>query len=552
MQGWNVLHPMGWDAFGLPAENYAIKTGVHPRITTEKAIANFRRQIDAVGLRLRLGARGQHHRPGLLQVDAVDLPAAVRARAWPTRATVPINWCPSCKTGLANEEVSQGRCERCGTPGRAQGHAPVAAAHHPLRRPPAGGPGRGRLARVDAGHAAQLDRPLRGGGGGVPGRRRRRPAREIRVFTTRPDTLYGATYMVLAPEHPLVAKLTTPEQARGGGRLPGRGARKKSDLERTDLAKDKTGAFTGGYADQPGQRREDPDLDRRLRADRATAPGAIMAVPAHDERDYAFAVKFGLPIRQVVRPTGRQRRSSRVRPSPTRGWPINSGSLDGLPTAEAKKKITAELEAQRPGQGARSATGCATGCSRGSATGASPSPSSTAQAAAARCRCPRRTCRCALPEVERYAPTGHGRVAAGGDRGVGERPPARRCGGPAKRETNTMPQWAGSCWYYLRYLDPKNDQAPWSKEAEKQWMAGRPVRRRRRARGAAPAVRALLAQGALRPGARHAPRSRSRSCATRARCWPTPTRTRMGRYHEFAEVEFRGEEAHPARRPARS
>ena len=225
-----------------------------------------------------------------------------------------------------------------------------------------------------------------------------------------------------------------------------------------------------------------------------------MAVPAHDERDYAFAKAFGLPIRQVVAPDADDARRRRTRPSATRAWPSTRAAWTGCPPPRPRRRSPPSW---RPAAraSARSATGCATGCSRASATGASPSPSSTATSAAGRCRCPRRICRCALPDVERYVPTGTGESPlAAIESWVNTTCP--RCGGPAKRETNTMPQWAGSCWYYLRYLDAEQRPGGLVEGAREAVDARRPVRRRRRTRGAAPAVRALLAQGAVRPGAR--------------------------------------------------
>ncbi|HEY8923101.1 MAG TPA: class I tRNA ligase family protein, partial [Polyangia bacterium] len=300
MSGFNVLHPMGWDAFGLPAENYAIKHGVHPRITTQKAIANFTRQIDSVGFAYDWDR----------EIDTTD-PAYVKWTQWiflqlwkrdlAFEGTVPINWCPVDKTGLANEEVSQGRCERCGTPVERKNmrqwqlritryadrlledlaeldwpESTVAMQRNWI--------GRSEGAEV----VFQTEHPVAG--------------RPIKVFTTRPDTLYGATYMVLAPEHPLVAELTTPEQ-RAAVEAYQAQARFKSDLERTDLAKDKTGVALGATAINPVNGRAIPIwIADYVLATYGT--GAIMAVPAHDERDFAFATKFGIPIVRVVAPAG--------------------------------------------------------------------------------------------------------------------------------------------------------------------------------------------------------------------------------------------------------
>jgi leucyl-tRNA synthetase len=287
---------------------------------------------------------------------------------------------------------------------------------------------------------------------------------EIKVFTTRPDTLYGATYMVLSPEHPLVERITTRGQ-REAVRVYQSAARKKSDLERTDLSKEKTGAFTGAFALNPVNGEKTPVwIADYVLATYGT--GAIMAVPAHDQRDYEFATKFGLPIKQVVRPAdGSTPESGKA--FCDEGINVNSGMIDGLYTVEAKKKICAYLEAKNLGRASVSyrlrdwvfsrqrywgepipIVHCHT-------HGTVPVPES---------ELPVR-----LPEVERYEPTGTGESPLAGIKAWVETK-CPTCGGPAWRETNTMPQWAGSCWYYLRYLDPRNDQAAWSPEVEMQWQ----------------------------------------------------------------------------------
>jgi leucyl-tRNA synthetase len=463
MQGFRVLHPMGWDAFGLPAENYAIKHGVHPRITTAAAIANFRRQIDAVGFAYDWDR----------EIDTTD-PAYVKWTQWiflklyerglAYEGVVPINWCPNDKTGLANEEVSQGRCERCG----------AVVVRKDMRQ---------WLLRITRyadrllDDLAELDWPAstvamqrnwigRSEGAEVVFKTATPVAgREVRVFTTRPDTLFGATYMVLAPEHPLVAELVTPEQ-RVAVAAYQEEARRKSDLERTELAKEKTGVFTGATATNPVNGAAIPIwIADYVLATYGT--GAIMAVPAHDERDFAFAKTFGLPIIQVVRP------ADGSTPDPNEafvgdGVAVNSGALDGLPTPEAKRKITADLEARAVGKGAVSYRLRDWVFSRQRYWG-EPIPL---------VHCPKdgvvpvpeKDLPVRLPDVESYAPTGTGESPlAGIESFVNTTCPT--CGGPAKRETNTMPQWAGSCWYYLRYLDPKNDTRAFDPAADREWMA---------------------------------------------------------------------------------
>jgi leucyl-tRNA synthetase len=465
MQGWAVLHPMGWDAFGLPAENYAIKHGVHPRITTEAAIANFRRQIDAVGFAYDWER----------EINTTD-PAYVKWTQWiflklferdlAYEGVVAINWCPVDKTGLANEEVTQGRCERCGSP----------VERKDMRQ---------WLLRITRyadrllEDLAELDWPEstlamqrnwigRSEGAEVVFTTATPVAgRDIRVFTTRPDTLYGATYMVLSPEHPLVDELTTPER-REAVKAYQAEARRKSDLERTDLAKDKTGVATGATAVNPVNGQPVPIwIADYVLASYGT--GAIMAVPAHDVRDFEFATKFKLPIVRVVTPP-----DSTLNPDERviecfvdDGIAINSGPLEGKPTAEAKRVVTHELE--KHGKGKFTVTYRLRDWvfSRQRYWG-EPIPlihcPKDGPVAVPESDLPVR-----LPDVERYAPTGTGESPlAAIDSWVNV--PCPKCGVPAKRETNTMPQWAGSCWYYLRYLDPKNAMQAFDPALAAKWQ----------------------------------------------------------------------------------
>ena len=448
MQGWNVLHPMGWDAFGLPAENYAIKHGVHPRVTTEQAIANFRRQIDAVGFAYDWDREINTTDPEYVKwTQWIFLKLFERDLAY--EGVVAINWCPVDKTGLANEEVSQGRCERCGAQverkDMRQWLLRITRYADRLLED------LGELDWPESTMAMQRNWIGRSAGAEVVFHTATPVAgRELRVFTTRPDTLYGATYMVLSPEHPLVDELTTPGRRDAVKEYQAQ-ARHKSDLERTDLAKDKTGVPTGATAINPVNGKPIPIwIADYVLASYGT--GAIMAVPAHDERDFAFATKFKLPIVRVVMPTdGRTLNPDEC--FADEGIAINSGPLDGKPTAEAKNAVLHRLE--QSGKGKPTVTYRLRDWvfSRQRYWG-EPIPlihcPKDGVVAVPESELPVR-----LPEVERYQPTGTGdSPLAAIDSWVNVACPL--CGLPSKRETNTMPQWAGSCWYYLRYLDPKN------------------------------------------------------------------------------------------------
>ncbi len=464
MQGWNVLHPMGWDAFGLPAENYAIKTGIHPRVTTEKAVANFRRQIDSIGFAYDWDREVNTTSPKYYKwTQWIFLQLFKLGLAY--EGTAPINWCPSCKTGLANEEVTGGKCERCSSQVERK-----ALRQWILRITRYADRLLEDLKEVDwpestlamqrnwIGRSEGAEVVFKVAGGAADGA-------ELKVFTTRPDTLYGATYMVLAPEHALVEQLTTPIQRQAVTDYQ-TAARKKSDLERTDLAKDKTGVFSGALATNPVNGKTIPIwIADYVLASYGT--GAIMAVPAHDERDHEFAVKFGLAVAEVVRPAPGTAVDAADACFSGDGVAVNSGDLDGLPTADAKTKITAQLEASGLGKMAVNYRLRDWLFSRQRYWG-EPIPlvhcTSCGVVPVAESDLP-----VTLPEIEKYEPSG-----------TGESPlaniedwlavPCPKCAAPARRETNTMPQWAGSCWYYLRYLDTDNDQEPWSTDADRKWM----------------------------------------------------------------------------------
>ena len=520
MRGFNVLHPMGWDAFGLPAEQYAVQTNTHPRITTQTNIDTFRRQIKSLGFSydwdreidttdpyyykwtqwIFLKIHDTWYDPEIEWTDwhgrsrkgkgrpiaelpiprGTEDPEAYRdSKRLAYRALVPVNWCPELGTVLANEEVIDGKSERGGFP----------VVRMPLTQ---------WMLRITAYAERLIDdiedvdwpRPIkdmqrnwvgRSVGAEVdfpiddwPGRdttsEHARPWSEtptpdvIRVFTTRPDTLFGATYMVLAPEHPLVDRLTTSAQQAAVAAYCKQSA-SKSEMDRTSLAKAKTGVFTGGFAINPVNGRAIPVwiADYVLLG---YGTGAIMAVPGHDERDFEFARTFNLEINRVVATGAELAQDPLEEAEPEPGISVNSRSaeisLDGLPTAEAKTAITAWLE---KGGRARRAVNYKLRdwlFSRQRYWG-EPFPivldENDRTRAVAESELP-----VTLPELEDFKPTGK------------PEPPLSkatewvRYSEKYRRETNTMPQWAGSCWYYLRYLDPRNEKAAWDPEKEKYWM----------------------------------------------------------------------------------
>ena len=469
MNGYNVLHPMGFDSFGLPAENYALKTGTHPAITTAANIDRFRAQIKALGFSYDWDREVDTSAEGYYRwTQWIFLKLFEKGLAY--EAETPINWCPSCKTGLANEEVDGGKCDRCGdkvTRKRIRQWILKITAYaerlladldildwpEPIKLMQRNWIGRSEGANV----IFKVD---------VHGD-------ELEIYTTRPDTLFGATYMVLSPEHPLVEKITTPEQKQAVTSYIETAAG-KSDLERTDLAKEKTGVFTGAYAINPVNDTKIPIwiADYVLIS---YGTGAIMAVPAHDERDWEFAKTFNLPIIQVVSSEeppeelheGKDYSGAPLECTMADGYSINSGLITGLSTVDAKKRITQWLQEKGIGKYAVNYKLRDWVFSRQRYWG-EPIP-------VVHCGCcgivplsendlPLR-----LPEVKSYAPTGTGESPlAGIDEWVNTTCP--KCGSPAKRETNTMPQWAGSCWYYIRYLDPHNDKEFAAKDKINYWL----------------------------------------------------------------------------------
>ncbi len=460
LQGHYVIHPMGWDAFGLPAENYAIKMGVHPAKSTAENVANIKKQIGDIAAIYDWD----------MEVNTTD-PAFYKWTQWifvkmfkeglAYEKEFPINWCPSCKTGLANEEVVNGCCERCGaevtkknlrqwmlkiTKYAERLLADLDKLDWPekVKKMQSDWIGRSYGAEVDF---------------AVDGRKEK-----ITVYTTRPDTLYGATFMVLAPEHPLAASLATQENREAVDRYI-YDASMKSNVDRLQ-DKEKTGVFTGSYAINPLNQAKIPIwLSDYVLADYGT--GAIMCVPAHDDRDFAFAKKFDIPIIQVIAKDGKEIEDMTEAYTEASGTMINSGEWNGMESSVLKKEAPHMMERQGLGKATVNYKLRDWVFSRQRYWG-EPIP-------IVHCpKCgnvpvPEEELPLRLPDVDSYEPTGTGESPlAAIDEWVNCKCPT--CGADAKRETNTMPQWAGSSWYFLRYVDNHNDQELVSKEKADKYL----------------------------------------------------------------------------------
>ena len=485
MGGFNVLHPMGWDAFGLPAEQYAITTGQHPRITTEANVANFKRQIQSLGFSYDWSREINTTDPGYFRwtqwiflqlynswfnpatnkaepIDTLAYPPGAttdeQRRAWRDDhrlayiSEAPVNWCPELGTVLANEEVKDGVSEVGGFP----------VVRRPMRQ---------WMLRITeyaqrllddldgidwSDSLKEMQRNWIGRSEGAEVLFRVEDSDvEIAVFTTRPDTLFGATYMVVSPESKLLGQIVSAEHKADVEAYQAEAA-KKSDLERTDLAKDKSGVFTGAHAINPANGREVPIWT----ADYVLAgygTGAIMAVPAHDSRDLEFAQKFKLPINVVVQaPEGEE--SLGFTGS---GTAVNSDFLDGLPTPEAKRTITAWLEEKALGQGMINYKLRDWLFSRQRYWG---EPFPIVWDEGGHVGLSENDLPLTPPNLTDFKPTGTG------DPPLACAEEWCQAGEGITRETNTMPQWAGSCWYYLRYIDAQNSDCFVADEAERYWM----------------------------------------------------------------------------------
>tara|TARA_R110000868_G_scaffold378658_7_gene644209 strand:- start:2585 stop:5116 length:2532 start_codon:yes stop_codon:yes gene_type:complete len=456
MKGFNVLHPIGWDAFGLPAEQYAVKTGTHPKITTEKNINRFREQLQAIGFSYDWDREVNTTDPNYYKwTQWIFLQLFKKGLAYEDE--VAVNWCPELGTVLANEEVIDGKSEVGGYPvirkPMRQWVLKITAYAERLLQD---------LDELDWPESLKdMQRNWIGKSVGAEIDFQIQGAEEkLRVYTTRPDTIFGATYMVIAPEHHLVSKITTKEQKDAVTEYQ-HTASLKSDLDRQELNKEKTGVFTGAYAINPANGKQIPIwiADYVLVS---YGTGAIMAVPGQDERDWEFAEKFNLPIVRTVQPS----EGFDGKAYTGHGKAINSDFLDGLEIKPAKKKIIAWLEEKRAGTKAVNYKLRDWLFSRQRYWG-EPFPIIHVDGEAkaiSESELPLE-----LPEVEKYQPTGDGEPPlANATDWIKTTDP--ETGKAALRETNTMPQWAGSCWYYLRYISPNWDGGPVDPEYEKYWM----------------------------------------------------------------------------------
>jgi len=505
-QGFNVLHPIGWDAFGLPAEQHAVKTGTHPAANTQNNIANFRRQLQALGFAYDWDREVDTTDPKYFRwTQWIFLQLFKRGLAYVDER--PVWWCPELRTVLANEEVVDGKSEVGGFP----------VERRNLRQ---------WVLRITA-YAERLLADLkdvdwpdstkrmqeawigRSEGAELLFKLEKESLGSLKVFTTRPDTVFGVTYMVIAPEHPLVDALTTPGQ-REAVEAYKKKAAAKSDLERTDLAKEKSGVFSGSFAINPanGQRVPIWIADYVLMG---YGTGAIMAVPAHDERDYEFAVQYQIPIVQVIEPAKHEGNGDGHPKLPYTGDGVlvHSDGYTGLPWEEAKKKITADFAARGLGKATvnyklrdwlfsrqrywgepfpivwvEKADYERAAASRKADLPAEPVTYTSEGKTLYALPLPASALPLCLPDVKSYLPSGNGEsplanvtdwlevwfnVETGAAVPASQAKPDGHVWVRARRETNTMPQWAGSCWYYLRYLDPKNDQAIAAPELLKYW-----------------------------------------------------------------------------------
>ena len=459
MEGYELLHPMGWDAFGLPAENYAIKTGTHPSEATKKSIANIKRQVNDIAAIYDWDKEINTTDPEYYKwTQWIFIQMFKNGLAY--EKEMPLNWCPNCKAVLANEEATNGVCDRCGATvtkkNLRQWMLRITKYADRLLNDldKLDWPEKVKKMQSDwigKSYGAEIDFPVDGAD------------KAIKVYTTRPDTLYGATFMVLSPEHPIVKEITTAEYKDAMDKYCYEASTKSNVSRMTD--KEKTGVFTGSYGINPLNGAKTPIwVSDYVLADYGT--GAIMCVPAHDDRDFEFAKKFDLPIIQVISKDGKEVENlTEAYTEP--GIMINSNEFNGMKSEDAKKKVPDYMEEKGFGKKTVNFKLRDWVFSRQRYWG-EPIPLIHCE------KCgtvpvPEDQLPVILPNVNSYKPTDTGESPlAAIDEWVNTTCPC--CGGPAKRETNTMPQWAGSSWYYLRYCDNHNDKELASKEALKKWL----------------------------------------------------------------------------------
>jgi len=463
MQGYNVLHPMGWDAFGLPAENFALKNKVHPRVATAKNIQTFKDQLEKIGFTYDWSREVNTTDPEFYKwTQWAFIKMFERGLAYESHE--PINWCPDCKTGLANEDLENGKCERCGSD----------IEQKPMRQWVLKITDYADRLLNDLDKLPDWEESIKEMQRNWIGRSEGTEVdfvfdsrdEKISVFTTRVDTIFSGTYLIMAPEHVLIEKITTPGQKKDVEEYV-RSSAKKTNMERTELQKEKTGVFTGSYVINPLSKEKIPVwISDFVLAEYGT--GAVFA-DAHDERDFEMAKKYNIPLKVSIKPFNEELWPEVEKLNvcyPEDGILVNSGEFDNLTSAEARKEITKWLEKNNLGRKTVNYKLRNWVFSRQRYWG-EPIPIVHCEKCGA-VAVPEKDLPVLLPEVEHYEPTG-----------TGESPLANiadwvnttcpKCGGPAKRETNTMPQWAGSSWYYLRYIDPYNDKALVDKAKEKYW-----------------------------------------------------------------------------------
>lgn len=467
MQGYNVLHPMGFDAFGLPTENYAIKNKIHPQKATDENISVFKKQLEILGFSYDWEREVRTTDP-----DYYKWTQWIFLQMWKAglayESSEPINWCPSCKTGLANEDLEDGKCERCGSeveqkPMRQWVLKITEYAErllNDLDKLPGWEESIKEMQRnwIGRSEGAEIDFKIKAGG--------QTANQKIKVFTTRVDTIFGCTYVVLAPENALVLGLKAQIKNWPAVEEYINVVKNKTDLQRTDLNKEKTGVVLEGVKAINPFNGEEVAVFIADYVLNSYGTGAVMAVPAHDERDWDFAKKYNLAIKTVIVPAGGAASQADDGAFAADGILRDSASFSDLTSAEARQKMTAWLEKEKAGAKKVNYKIKDWVFSRQRYWG-EPIP----LIHCAKCgvvAVPEEELPVRLPEVESYEPTGTGESPlAAISEWVGVKCP--KCGGAGKRETNTMPQWAGSCWYYLRYIDPKNSRAMVDKDKEKYW-----------------------------------------------------------------------------------